>query len=133
MSGAPDALDSARNSFWRRDHDDEIDRADVDSQFETGRANHRPQFAVLQAIFHGKTHAPVKRCVMSFDLIRELGQQLFKSQPDLFCGGADIRENKHRLSSPNKISKLRVKSHAGVARRWIRVFADWRKNLDDRF
>ena len=41
MTGAPNALNRARNAFWRRHHYHEINRADIDAQLQAGRTNHR--------------------------------------------------------------------------------------------
>ena len=71
MSGAADALDRARNAFRRRHHDDEIDRADVDPELETGRANDRAQFAILQPVFDFEPHTAIERGVMGFDLVAQ--------------------------------------------------------------
>ena len=47
MTGTPNPLNGARDAFRRRHHHDEIDRADIDPQLQTGRANHRAQLAVF--------------------------------------------------------------------------------------
>ena len=75
MSGAADALDGARNAFRRRHHHDEIDRADIDPQFEAGRANDRAQFAIFEPVLDLEPHTAIERGVMHFDLVREFGQQ----------------------------------------------------------
>ena len=75
MSGTSDALDRARNTFWCRHHHDEIDRADVDAEFETGRANDGAQLAVFQPVLNFKSNAAIKRSMMRFDLIGKFGQQ----------------------------------------------------------
>src|SRR5215203_2659485 len=59
MARAPDALNSARNTLRRGDHYHEVDRADIDSQFETGRTYDRAQFAILQPIFDFQADASV--------------------------------------------------------------------------
>ena len=133
MAGTSDALNRARNAFRCRYHDDEIDRADVDAEFEAGRANDGAQFAVFQTVFDFESNAAIERSVMCFDLIGEFGQELFQAKTDLLRRGANIREDKHRLARPNQFRQLCVKARAGVARRWIWMFPDRRKDFDDRF
>ncbi len=47
MSGATGALEGFAHAFRRREHDDEIDGADVDSELEAGRADDSAQLAAL--------------------------------------------------------------------------------------
>ena len=59
MSRTPDALNGARNAFRCRHHHDQIDRADIDPQLETGRANDSAQFAVLEPVFDLQPNAAI--------------------------------------------------------------------------
>ena len=49
MPGAADALQRHRDGAWRADLADQVDRADIDSQFERSGGHHGAQFAALQA------------------------------------------------------------------------------------
>ena len=133
MAGAPNALDRARNTFWRRHHHHQVDRADIDPHLEAGRANHRPQFAILQPVFDLEPHAAIERGVMGFDLLRQIRQQFLQAQTELFRGRAHIGENENRLPGANQLGQLRVKPHAGIARRRIGLPPNRRENFHDRF
>ena len=133
MPGPADTLDRTRNPFRRRNHHDQIDRADVDSELEAGRTNDRPQFSILQTIFDLKPNTAIERSMMDFDRVRQFRKVLAQSQADLFRGGADIGENYHRLARTNQLRQFRVKTSTGVAGRWIRIAPDRRKNVYDLF
>ena len=49
MPGAADALQRHRDGARRADLAHQVDRADIDAQFERGGGHHRAQFAVLEA------------------------------------------------------------------------------------
>ncbi len=51
VSRATDALESARDRGWRFDLHDEVDRAHVDAEFETGRRDDTAQPARLEVVF----------------------------------------------------------------------------------
>ena len=60
MARPADTLDGAGDAFLRRNHDDQIDGANINSKLETSRANYGPQFAILQAIFNREPNAAIK-------------------------------------------------------------------------
>ena len=50
MAGAADALQRHRDGARRADLADQVDRADIDAQFERGRGHDGAQLAVLQPV-----------------------------------------------------------------------------------
>src|SRR5262245_24425907 len=67
VTGASGTLQRLAHAFGSREHDDELDRADVDAQLETGRTDDGAKFAALQTIFDVAPHVTFKRGVVTFD------------------------------------------------------------------
>src|SRR4051794_8851907 len=101
MARATDALDRARNTLLRRDHDNEVDRADIDAELETGRADNGAQFAVFQSIFDFQSNAAIERSMMRFNLIAELRQQFLQAKANLFGRRTDVGKDEYGLLGAN--------------------------------
>ena len=77
MTGTSNPLDGARNAFRCGDHDDQIDRTDIDPHLETGGADDGAQLSIFEPVFHFEAHTTVERSVVNFDLRRQIRQQFF--------------------------------------------------------
>ena len=132
MAGSTNALDRARNAFRCRDHDDEIDRADVDAELETGGANNGAQFAIFQSVFDFETYAAIERSVMRFDLVAEIRQQFFQAQSNLFRRGATLVKTRTDWRSES-VPPAPHKAGRRCNRLADRDVSDRRENFDDRF
>src|ERR671923_257415 len=103
MSRSTNTLNRARNAFWRRHHHDQVDRANINSELETGRTDDGPKFAIFQAIFYGEPNATIKRSMMNLDRVRQLRKVFAQSQSNLFRSRADIGENDDRLARTDQL------------------------------
>ena len=101
VSGAPDALDRARNALRRRYHNHQIDSTDVDAELKAGGANYRAQLAIFQTVLHFQTNVAIKRGVVRLDLVGQLRQEFFQPQSDLLRSGANVGKNENRLLAVN--------------------------------
>ena len=86
VPGAPDALQEGRDAARRADLADEIDRADVDTQFERGRRHQRAQLAVLEPLLQPqppllREAAVVAGDVLLADALRELVRDPLREPP----------------------------------------------------
>ena len=68
-SGAAHALEQGGNGTSRAELANEIDRTDIDAQFERGRGDERLEFAALEAIFRIEPQLRGKAAVMGRDLV----------------------------------------------------------------
>jgi hypothetical protein len=69
MTGPSNPLDCARHALGGGQHDHQINCTDIDPEFETGRTNHRAQFAVFEPIFNFESNTSVQRTVVDLNLI----------------------------------------------------------------
>jgi hypothetical protein len=74
VPGTPGTLQRLAHPFRCRKHHDQFDGANIDSQFETRRTNHRPQFATLQLVFYLPPHVALQRGVVALDFGRQFGE-----------------------------------------------------------
>ena len=86
VPGAPDALQEGGDAARRADLADEIDRADVDTQFERGRRHQRAQLAVLEPLLQPQPPllgeaAVVAGDVLLADALRELVRDALREPP----------------------------------------------------
>ena len=93
VAGAAHALQGAGHPFRRGQQHHQVDAPDVDAQLERGRADHRPQFAALEPVFHIEAQFAVERGVMAFDVVGQRGQLFLEPVGGRFGTAAGVGEH----------------------------------------
>jgi len=130
VAGAADALKGAGDAFRGGDHDDEIDRADVDAHLERGGADDGAELAALEAVFDVETNAAVEGGVMNLDEVGVFGEKLFETEADRFGAAAGVGENERGFVAEEERAELLENAGGGVTGGWIRALAEGGEDLD---
>ena len=81
VPGASGALEGAADALGSGEHDDEIDRADIDAELERSGADHRAELAALEPVLDILAQVAIERGVVALDRPREIRAGL--AQPDV--------------------------------------------------
>lgn len=123
VSGPSSALQRLAHAFRGREHDDEFDRADVDAEFETGRADHGAELAAFQSIFDIAPHVALERGMVALDNSSQLGK--FFAQPigRRLSARAGVGKDKGGAVLLDQIAEFAHQPLAGETSLGIRVLA----------
>ena len=100
VSRAADALEGNGDRARRAELDDEIDRADIDAEFERGRRDHAAQRAFLETVFGVEANLAREAAVVGqHDAFAEPGAQ---RKRDAFAHAARRDEDERRLVRENQ-------------------------------
>ena len=124
-------LKGTRNAFRRAHHDDRVDVADVESEFEAGGTDHAAQLSALQAILHILPNVSIERRMVTLHRRTQVGKRELETVGNSLRPGSGIREHQGRPISLDDPSHVRDHPRPRVSRRRIRLPSQGREHLDD--
>ncbi len=105
MTRAADALDRGGDRFRRIDLADQIDRADVDTEFERRGRDDRLELAAFELLLGGQTFGAREAPMMGH---HRIGAELFlQRERDALGPSAAQREDQRRAMLANECSRAR--------------------------